>query len=138
MFKVPAPLNTSILDDTVLRQKEVQPLAKIEQFNDNSKEFMLDGGGTKATEDGKLTGGLGGFNVKGLMVDAPSVQGAGGVGVSDGKGTQAGKGGTHSGFGDRGKGRQQGAERDVRIGVGRYGGFELDLAASEFQRQLES
>ena len=85
----------------------MQPPEKIEQFNDNSKDFVKDGGGTKNTDDGKVTGGLGGFNVKGLMVGVGRrAPGKVASASSDGKGVSAGMGGAHTGFGDRGKGRQ--------------------------------
>jgi hypothetical protein len=96
---------TELSTDTLTLEKPAQ-LAQEAEFNDNSDRFEHKGGGMPS--DGKQpdTGGLGGFDIKGIG-PGPAVKGRGGVGIGVGTGTHPGSGGDGWGFGGRGSGSRK-------------------------------
>ncbi|HZZ73741.1 MAG TPA: hypothetical protein VFE24_15930, partial [Pirellulales bacterium] len=94
------PLQPSILDDAAVRAIEDNPVAQIEQHNDDSPDFEARGGGTAT---GIATGGGLGFDIKAAGL-GPVLKGGGGIESGLGAGTHGGKGGAGEGFGLRGAG----------------------------------
>lgn len=98
-----APLEPSVLDTEALEQLE--PVAVLEQINDDSAVFEERGGG-EVTDKQENFGGMGGFSVKAVGA-GPALADKGGVGIGVGTGEQPGSGGSGGGFGARGSGMRE-------------------------------
>ena len=96
---------TELSTDTLTLEKPAQ-MAQEAEFNDDNPIFEHKGGGIASDSKQPDTGGLGGFDIKGIGA-GPAVKGKGGVGIGVGTGTHPGSGGSGWGFGGRGSGSRK-------------------------------
>jgi hypothetical protein len=96
---------TELSTETLTLEKPAQ-IAQEAEFNDDSAQFEHRGGGMASDSKQPDTGGLGGFDIKGVGA-GPAVKGKGGVGIGVGTGTHPGSGGSGWGFGGRGSGSRK-------------------------------
>jgi hypothetical protein len=100
------PLDPTELSTETLTLEKPAQIAQEAEFNDDNAQFEHRGGGMPSDGAQPDTGGLGGFDIKGIG-PGPAVKGRGGVGVGVGTGTRSGSGGDASGFGGRGSGSRK-------------------------------